>query len=79
MTSNSRTRAVLRAIAAGRAELTVSSEPDLYVDGLAFCDQFTARLMAHSGLIAPARPGERGHRVPAALTPAGRQALVPAA
>lgn len=75
MTSNARTHAVLRAIAAGRAELTVSSEPDLYVDGLAFCDQFTARLMAHDGLIAPARTGERGYRVPAALTPAGRQAL----
>ncbi|KAA9165029.1 hypothetical protein FPZ12_006800 [Amycolatopsis acidicola] len=67
--------AILRAAAAGRVEMTCSCEPDLYVDGLACCDQTTGRLLAHAGLIRPARPGSLGQRVPVRLTAAGHAAL----
>ena len=52
---NHRARALLRAIAAGRAEVTRSSEPDLKVDGLLCSDQVAARELAHAGLLRPAR------------------------
>lgn len=71
-----RDRALLRAVAAGRAEMTCSCEPDLFVDGLCFCDQFAAHQLAHQGLIRPAAPGPVGQRVRAELTPAGRSALL---
>ncbi|NKQ55000.1 hypothetical protein HFP15_19135 [Amycolatopsis sp. K13G38] len=64
--------AILRAVASGRAEITCSCEPDVFIDGLACCDQMTARSLAHAGLICPARPGAVGHRVPVRLTAAGR-------
>ncbi|HVV11203.1 hypothetical protein [Amycolatopsis sp.] len=70
-----RALAMLRAAAAGRAEMTCSCEPDLFIDGLACCDQVTARLLAHTGLIRPARPGTLGQRVPVRLTAAGHAAL----
>lgn len=70
-----RALAVLRAVAAGRAQLTASREPDLYIDGLAFSDQYTAHSLAHFGLIRIARPAAVGKRVPAILTPAGRMAM----
>ncbi|WP_236789897.1 hypothetical protein [Amycolatopsis sp. GM8] len=70
-----RALAILRAVAHGRAEMTCSCEPDLFIDGLACCDQATARFLAHSNLIRPARPGEVGQRVPVRLTSAGRDAL----
>lgn len=75
---NHRERAALQAIARGLAEVTCSSEPDLFIDGLACCDQFTAHNLAHRALIAPARPGRRGERVPAILTEAGHAALAQA-
>lgn len=78
-TINHRMRGMLRAVAAGRAETTLSSEPDLYVDGLPCSDQFTARLMARDGLIRPSRPGLVGQRVPATVTPAGSALLAAAA
>jgi hypothetical protein len=71
----SRHRAYLRAVAEGRAEMTRSRVPDLYIDGLACCDQHTAHDLAENRLIAPAQPGERGARVVAALTDAGTAAL----
>lgn len=78
-----RALAVLRAVGAGRAQLRASREPDLYIDGLAFTDQYTAHTLSHVGLIRPTRPAAVGSRVPAMLTPAGRVALgvsaVPAA
>ena len=37
-----RDRAILRAVAIGTAELVAGAEPDLYLDGLACSDQFTA-------------------------------------
>ncbi|TVT25746.1 hypothetical protein FNH06_02300 [Amycolatopsis acidiphila] len=67
--------AMLRAAANGRAEMTCSCEPDLFIDGLACCDQVTARFLAHANLICPARPGAIGQRVPVRLTPAGHSAL----
>lgn len=70
-----RALAALRAVAAGRAQLTASSEPDLFIDGLAFSDQFTAHSLAHYGLIRAARPAAVGQRVPAMLTAAGHMAM----
>lgn len=70
-----RSLAMLRAIGHGRAEISLSCEPDLFVDGLPCCDQFTARQLAHGGLVQPARLGLIGQRVPARLTLAGRSVL----
>ncbi|GHF60138.1 hypothetical protein FHX82_000552 [Amycolatopsis bartoniae] len=70
-----RALSMLRAVASGRAEMTCSCEPDLFIDGLACCDQVTARLLSHAGLIRPARPGALGQRVPVRLTDAGRHVL----
>ena len=75
---NHRALAMLRAVDEGRAELTCSREPDLFIDGFACCDQFTAHLLAHDGLIEPAQAGQYGQRVPATLTAAGLAALEPA-
>ncbi|GAB3739561.1 hypothetical protein GCM10027598_68930 [Amycolatopsis oliviviridis] len=72
---NHRERATLRAVAEGHAEISCSCEPDLFVDGLACCDQHTAHRLAHLGLVAPARGGRWGERVPALLTEAGVVAL----
>lgn len=73
--SDHRARAMLRAIAAGRAEVTRSSEPDLKVDGLLCGDQVAAREPAHAGLLRPARRDVSGPWAPAELTPAGRAVL----
>lgn len=70
-----RHRAYLRAVQAGRAEMTCSCEPDLYVDGLGCCDQMTAHQLADAHLIQPARIGGTGQRVPAMLTSSGELAL----
>ncbi len=72
---NHRERATLRAVAQNMAELTCSRVPDLFIDGLAFCDQATARELVRRGLIAAVRKGRAGERVPAVLTEAGRAAL----
>ncbi|GAA3432084.1 hypothetical protein [Kutzneria kofuensis] len=69
---NHRVLAMLRAVAAGRAQLACSAEPDLFVDGVPCCDQFTAHVLAHEGLVRPGQPGTPGQRVPAVLTRAGR-------
>ena len=71
-----RDRAILRAVAGGNAQLVVSSEPDLFLDGRCCSDQLAARRLAHDGLIAAAEPADTGQRVPAALTPAGRAQLL---
>ena len=67
--------ALLRAVGAGRCELTCSCEPDLFIDGRTCCDQTAAHLLARAGLIRPAVRGRVGQRVPAQLTDAGRAAL----
>lgn len=72
---SNRALALLRAVATGRGQLTTSSEPDLFIDGLSCGDQYTAHTLAHAGLIRPARPAAVGQRVPAVLTHAGHLAL----
>ncbi|MEV4648590.1 hypothetical protein [Saccharopolyspora sp. NPDC049357] len=72
---NHRQRAMLRAVAGGRAEITCSCEPDLYVDGLPCCDQGSARYLVQTGLLRATRTGPTGQRVTAALTDLGRAAL----
>lgn len=52
---NRRALAMLRAVGAGRAELTCSCEPDLRVDGLPCCDQATAHALARAELTADGR------------------------
>ena len=72
---NPRERATLRAVALGGAEITHSSEPDLFVEGLPCCDQTTARRLARLGLVRPTRDGRPGERAPAEITDRGRKAL----
>jgi hypothetical protein len=72
---NHRERATLKAVANGHAEISCSAEPDLFIDGLACCDQHSVRRLAHLGLIVAAWIGRRGQRVPALLTDAGAAAL----
>ena len=67
--------AMLRAVADNRAEMTVSCEPDLRVDGLLCCDQTTAHELAHADLIHPACPGRCGQWVRAVPTAAGASLL----
>ncbi|MGH3931399.1 MAG: hypothetical protein ACRDTF_15680, partial [Pseudonocardiaceae bacterium] len=43
-----RVRAMLRAVSDGRGELVCSCEPDLLIDGLGCCDQFTAHRLARA-------------------------------
>lgn len=74
-----RALAMLRSVSDGRAEVTCSCEPDLYVDGLCVCDQFTAHQLAGAGLIRPVARGEIGQRVSAEITGAGRDVLAGAA
>jgi hypothetical protein len=68
---------MLRAVVAGRAQISCSSEPDLFIDGVPCCDQYLAHTLAHEGFIEPARQGAVGTLVPAALTGAGEAALSP--
>jgi hypothetical protein len=67
--------ALLRAVAAGRCELSCSCEPDLYIDGRTCCDQQAAHLLAHAGLIRHGGNAAIGQRVPALLTDAGKALL----
>ncbi|MGB3437892.1 MAG: hypothetical protein WBA97_03980 [Actinophytocola sp.] len=75
---NHRALSMLRAVVAGRAHISCSAEPDLFIDGVPCCDQYLAHTLAHDGFIAPAQQGTRGELVPAALTDAGIAALAPA-
>ncbi|HJQ46599.1 MAG TPA: hypothetical protein VJ870_09800 [Amycolatopsis sp.] len=61
---------MLRAVAEGRAVMSSSCEPDLFVDGVPCCDQMTAHTLAHRGYV---RAAADGHT--AELAPAGRAAL----
>lgn len=75
LSTTSRVHAILRAVAAGRVRMSLSCEPDLFIDGLACCDQTTAHWLHHAGLIRPAHPGRIGDLVPAMLTAEGAQHL----
>jgi hypothetical protein len=74
-TLTGRDRAILRAVAAGGAELLYGSEPDLLLDGRCCCDQVAAHRLSRAGLIAPAVTASVGERVPARLTSAGTARL----
>lgn len=67
--------AMLRAVAAGRAELTCSRAPDLIVDGRWCCDHAASAALVDLGLVAAAASGVLGARVPARLTAAGAEVL----
>jgi hypothetical protein len=75
---NNRAISMLRAVVAGRAEISCSSEPDLFIDHVPCCDQYTAHMLAHDGYIEPSADGDVGELVPARLTAAGEAALPPA-
>ena len=47
-----RDRAILRAVAAGTAELSGGMHPDLFLEGRCCCDQLAAHRLVESGLIA---------------------------
>jgi hypothetical protein len=70
-----RDRAILKAVADGRAELVYGAEPDLLLDGRCCCDQMAAHRLARAGLIAPLAIAPVGQRVPARLTAAGTAQL----
>ena len=74
-TLSGRDRAILRAVAAGGAELALGTEPDLFFDGRCCSDQFAAHQLIHAGLIATTTLGLVDQRVAATLTAAGRRAL----
>ena len=79
-TLSGRDRAILRAVAAGGAQLQLGAEPDLFFDGRSCCDQNAAHHLVRAGLIDTglidaATLGLVGHRVAAVLTPAGHSAL----
>jgi hypothetical protein len=75
-TLTGRDRAILRAVAAGGAELIGGTVPDLLLEGRFCCDQPAAHRLAYAGLIAPAAvAGRPGQRVAATVTPAGRAQL----
>lgn len=75
ITLSCRDFALLRAVASGRAVLTSSCEPDLFIDGLAACDQSAVHKLVHLGLVAPSRLAPAGEKVPARLTKLGVDAL----
>ncbi|MBC6448709.1 hypothetical protein [Actinokineospora xionganensis] len=70
-----RAAALLRAVGAGRVDMTCGSEPDMFVDGLNCCDQPTAHALFHLGLVQHTRLGAITERVRAELTDAGRDVL----
>lgn len=74
-TLSHRALSILRAARGGRAQISLSCEPDMFVDGLACSDQHTARRLFHTGLVYPSRPGRIGERVEASLTSAGHSLL----
>jgi hypothetical protein len=73
-TLSHRDRAILRAVAAGRCQISGGACAALTVDGLSCCDQFVANRLAGAGLIAA--PGPRPE--PARLTESGRALLAAA-
>jgi hypothetical protein len=71
-----RDRAILRAVAGGKAQLVVSAEPDLFLDGRCCSDQVAAHRLANAGLIVATTVAHTGQRVPAELSAAGYDELL---
>ena len=63
-----RERAILRAVADGRGELTAGAVPELYLDGRYCSDQEAVYRLTTSRYIAPARRAPAGERVRAVVT-----------
>jgi len=59
-TLSGRDRAILRAVAAGGAELQLGVEPDLFLDGRSCTEPSAAHHLVHAGYLA-AVPGSRHH------------------
>jgi hypothetical protein len=57
--------------------MTCGCWPSLRIDGLACCDQLTARDLATAGLVRPTRPHPAGGWVRAELTAQGWNAITP--
>ena len=47
-TLSGRDRAILRAVAAGGAQLQLGAEPDLFLDGRSCADQYAAHHLIHA-------------------------------
>ena len=65
-----RDRAVLRAVAAGRCQISAGAGASLIIDGIRCCDQLVGPRLIKAGLIAAV-----ARRGPARLTDSGRGVL----
>lgn len=66
--------AVLKAVLAGRCELSGGSEPDIYVDGLCCCDHSVAGDLLRDGMVRPVLT-VAGRHARAQITERGRTML----
>ena len=78
-TLSGRDRAILRAVAAGGAELVLGAEPDLFFDGRCCCDQTAAHHLVRAGFIdgrraGPGRPARDRSAHPGRAPGAGQHA-----
>jgi hypothetical protein len=73
-TVSNRDRAVLRAVAAGRCQMSGGSGPTLVIDGMCYADQFAGARLTGAGLIAVPRSAAESAR----LTPTGMAFLASA-
>lgn len=69
-TMTPRHKAILLAVAQGRAKVAASGHPDLTVDGR-WCDHAATADLLRAGLLRPARLARVGELVPAKLTEQG--------
>ena len=76
-TLSGRDRAILRAVAAGGAELQLGIEPDLFFDGRCCCDQTAAHHLVRAGLITAATLGLVGRASPPRSPPPGTRRWAP--
>lgn len=67
--------AILREVAAGRAEATRSREPSMKIDGVNCADQAAAAQLFHLGLVTSPVAGRPDEYVPVRLTPDGAALL----
>lgn len=69
-----RERAMLRAVADGRAKMMAGCGCDLTIDG-AWCDHLAAQHLLRAGLIRPVGSSDIGQMVPVEITPTGARLL----
>lgn len=69
-----RERAILRAVADGRAQMMSGCGHDLTIDG-AWCDHLAAQHLLEAGLIRPVGTSEVGGMVPVEITAHGARVL----